>query len=245
MGCICRSSSQVSNSSQRSSSFVNFPSVHFAPTDIIKIDSYFSNIKLRLSEILPKLKTLQIIKSHFYHALHLPSLFVSPNSNLAIVSLILYLIASGNKIEFLDSCPYLEVQTNIEMFKLYLDYVESLHYNIVSLTTLKPELQEYISKSMEYIQKISRIADEDGLDLDQKLNSIMILMNNCKVLWNLPEILEERLWKVKKDLMELKDGIHYSIHLSLKFSILHGTSEGIGFEETIRNIWHEPEELRV
>ena len=245
MGSICSKSSQDNYSVPRRSSLIILSSVYFEPTDISEIDNYFSSIKGRSSVIIPKLKTLQIAKSHFYHELHLPSLFTRPNSNIAIVSMILYLIASGNKIEFLDSCPYLEVQSRVEMFELYIDYVKSLHDNIASLTSLKAELQVFISKSTEYTQKISQIADHEGLDLNQKLNSIGILMNNCKIIWNLQKIIEDRLWNVKKDLMDLKDGIHYSFSLSLKFSMLHGTSEGIGIEEIIRSIWHQPDELRV
>lgn len=243
MGCSCSDMFKKPEEHYRRSSVHSLTSLHFCQTEIFEIDNFFNSIKQQSSEIIPNIAALQVAKSRFYHKLHLLSLFVNPNSNVAVISMILYLVATGNKIEFLDSCPYLEVETPTEIFPLYINYVESLHENIIALTKIKPELQEYIIKSNQYLQMIPYIADKEGLDLNQKLNSTAILINNCKALWNLPKVVEDRLWNVKKDLMDLRDGIRYSITLSVKFSIIHGTSEGASFDETIRKIWHDPSEL--
>ena len=44
--------------------------------------------------------------------------------------------------------------------------------------------------------------------------------------------------------MDLKDGLRQCIKMSTKFSLLHGTGNGLGFEETIRLNWNEPDQLR-
>lgn len=218
--------------------------MNFLYTDILEIDNYFSKIKERSSEITQKLQALQYAKSYFFHKLHLPALFITPNPCIAMVSLVLYLVASGNKIEFIDACPYLQVQNEIELFSYYTSYIAALHECIVTLTETKPEMQEFITTAKSYIKKISYIADKEGFDLCRKLNSVAIMIKNCKILWDLPNIIENRLWAVKKDLMDIKLGIRECGMLSLKFSDLYGTCSA-SVPETIRLVWHEPSQLKV
>ena len=182
MGCSCSDLFKRNSTIRRRRSRYYFHGLSFAKTDIIEIDIYFTKIKQRSNEIIPKLLALQYAKSILYHKLCLTSLFIEPNSNFAMIALVLYLIISGNKIEFIDACPYLEVYTHIEIFALYLRYVELLHENICDLTEIIPEIEGHIIKGDEYLRNISKIADEEGCDLCKKLNTIAILINNLKEL---------------------------------------------------------------
>lgn len=180
MGCACSVLFSRPVTSRHSTHCTS--SVYFNQTEIPEIDQYFSSIKQDAKEIIEKLKSLQFTKSYFYHKLCLPSLFFSPDSSTAVIVLVLHLISTGYKIEFIDHCPYLEVNKASDVFSLYCEYIESLHENIVALTSIKPVLQDKICRGEDFMKKISYIADKEGLDLNQKINCIGIMIHNFKIL---------------------------------------------------------------
>lgn len=232
------------NSKPARKSRIIFQPQTFMSTDLQIYDQFFQQIQIRTDSITQTLKLLQFEKSLLYHSLSLPSLFKDADSSTASTCLVLFLVASGNQIEFSDSCPYLEVSTETDLFLNFKKYVELLHLNIVSLTKLKPDLQDFIDKARDFLRKISATADKDGLDLAQKLNLIAIIVHNCKVLWKLPSVVEQKLASVKKDLIDAKNGIRNCVRMSSRFSLIHGHFVGHSPAETIRLVWESPWELK-
>jgi hypothetical protein len=153
-------------------------------------------------------------------------------------------VGSGNRIEFLESCPYLQVGEETEIFYCFKKYVELLHQNIVALTELKPFLQDYIDRAREIIRTLSHTADQEGFDLTQKLNLIAVMVHNCKILWQIPGFIENRLLCVKKDLMDVKNGLRMCVGMSCRFSIFHGRFLNVSPVDTIRSVWDSPEDLK-
>jgi hypothetical protein len=244
MGCSCCISFGNKPYINRRSSVSNRYSIDFTDTKIEQIDDYFNYIKQFSASIIQNIQALRIAKTVFYYKLCLPSLFSELDTTRAYISLVLYLIANGYKIEFTDSCPFLEVNNENDIYKSYLAYVESLHHNIIALNSIKPDLQEQISKGKEFFRRASFIADEEGFDFPQKLNAIGIMISNFKVLWKLPSKIENRIWSVKKDLFGLKEGMRKCLQMSVRFSLLYNTTRGLGPEDTLRKIWHDQDQLK-
>jgi len=232
------------NSKPARKSRIIFQPQTFKPTDLQIYDNFFQKIQSYTDSITQTLKLLQFEKSLLYHSLSLPSLFKDADSSTASTCLVLFLVASGNQIEFSDSCPYLQVSTETGLFLNFKKYIELLHLSIVSLTKLKPELQDFIDKAREFLRKISTTADKDGLDLAQKLNLIATIVYNCKVLWKLPGVVEQKLASVKKDLIDAKNGIRDCVRMSSRFSLIHGHFVGYSPADTIRVVWESPGELK-
>jgi hypothetical protein len=224
-------------------STTTFSVQEFKLTEIQYFDEFFHSIHTKSTIISHKLKLLQFEKSLLYHSLGLTRLFKDPDSSTACSALVLFLVASGNKIEFIDACPYLEVSNETEIYFSFKRYVELLHLNIVALTELKPLLQDYIEKAREIIRTLSHTADAEGFDLSHKLNLIAIMVYNCKILWQIPSFIDNRLLCVKKDLLDVKNGIKFCVSMSCKFSLFHGLYANVSPSDTIRSIWYFPEEL--